>query len=80
MSRVITERDRLAVLAANSALSAQDQIRRTSQLSRIPTHPGRLRQPEHRPARFVEQHALRDRQPPDRTVPVRDDLIEARIT
>ncbi len=79
MSRVIAERDRLAVLATQTALSAQDQILRSAKLSRIPTHAGRLSQSEHDAARLVEQHFLSDRQSSNGAMPVGDDVEEAGV-
>lgn len=54
MPGVIAQRDRLAVLAAHSALRTQDQILRPTKLRRIPTHAGGLRQSEHDAAGLIE--------------------------
>ena len=63
---VVAERDRRAVLPAQPALRAEDQVRRAPDLGGVPAHAGVLGHAEQVAARLAQQHLGGDRQPPGR--------------
>ena len=68
MAGVIAECDRLALLRAQAAHRADDDVLRSAEGVRTPAHAGVLGQPEDVAARLIAQHLRRDRQAPFRSV------------
>ena len=66
MARVITQRDRLAVVAANSTQRAEQQELRPGHPLRVPAHARVLSQAEQVAAGPVAQHLVGQRQAPRR--------------
>ena len=62
MSRVITQRDRLAIGRSDASLCAEQQILRPEQIFRLPTHSRTLRQAKQIAARPIPQHLVGQRQ------------------
>ncbi len=63
VSGVVAECDRGAVGAANTAIGAEHQVLRTTELARIPAHAGVLRETEDVSARALEKHLGRQWKP-----------------
>ena len=80
MPGVITERDGLAIGRAQSALRAEDEKLFASDLGRIPTHAGILREAEQIAAGTVQQQVFRQGQTPRRTAGLRLNPVNLRRT
>ena len=79
VSRVVPERDRLAVGGADAALGGEHEELWSAKLARIPAHARVLGEPEDVAARALEQHLRGQRQPTLRARPRSLDLPDRRV-
>ena len=79
MTRVIAQRDRRAVFAADAALGAEDQVFVLAQVGRVPTHGCVLRPAKEVAAGCVGQEIRRQRQLPRGTRRVGLDVVDVGV-